>query len=382
MEISLTAGELAKAIGLIKGAVPTRTTLPILNNIRIQADEQGYISLTGSCIDMQATARERCEVFVPGDITINGQALSGLAKGFGKSKSVTIKAADGWADITCGSSHYRVQTLPVDTFPMMDPEADAPPAVSVASAELKAAIMGALPTVAPNDYRPQLKGMNIRPSGDGLAFASSDGLRFACCTAAAEDAERLPHAIVPPEAMRAIATLCEASESVMLAISPRRITAVTDAATVTARLIEAKFSDYHSMIPEREPNFVCDFDEISGALDRLLISYAGIENKMPLCVIDARRGEIEFRSSRRSPNKGREIVSGEIARRSAFCVSIKFLTDAVNAFSGAKTICVQFDGGNKPIVITSDDVPRSLFLIQPMNSIGEIEYDQLAIEAA
>jgi DNA polymerase III subunit beta len=79
MEFTLPAGALAHAVGLVKGCVPSRTTIPILNHVLIEASI-GTIAVRGTNMDMFAKATSGADVGRDGAAALPGDVLHGIVK--------------------------------------------------------------------------------------------------------------------------------------------------------------------------------------------------------------------------------------------------------------------------------------------------------------
>lgn len=93
MEFTVEAGDLAGALSRIGRVVPSRDTLPILNAALLRVTAE-HVLVTGSCMDMEATARVACEVIATGEAAVPAQIISRIVGALPKRELITVRLND------------------------------------------------------------------------------------------------------------------------------------------------------------------------------------------------------------------------------------------------------------------------------------------------
>jgi len=123
--IALPVAELKPALIGLGKVVSKRTTLPVLNHIKIERTKEGWIALTGTDLDSFVTVRmEQPANGEPASVLIPMEDLQSVVKTCGKGDTISIWTGEKLS----GASEIRypigqqemttkVTTLPVDEFP-------------------------------------------------------------------------------------------------------------------------------------------------------------------------------------------------------------------------------------------------------------------------
>ena len=260
MEFTLEAGELARIVGLVKGMVPARTTIPILSNILIEAAD-GSVNIRATCLDMEASASAIAEVVTPGAVTVPGHVLHSLAKSLPKTKLATFKLDDGSRPVlTCGKSRYELRALDPGDFPSANPIGKSAVRFSMPGPDLVALLAGTLPSVETDaKTRYYLCGVFLHVYKDNLVAVSTDGHRMArIASDVPPGAAGMPAIIIPTGAAQEIVAMAGDSD-VDIAITPTCIEVMTDKSRLWSKLVDGTYPDYQRVIPVRS-NTVASVD--------------------------------------------------------------------------------------------------------------------------
>src|SRR3712207_943205 len=101
MKFTITRENLQQGLGAVAGSIPTRTTLPVLSNLLLEA-EDGAVRLSGTDLDTAVSVRIPAEVAEPGAITAPAKKLQEIAREL--PGSVEISTQGDAITITSGRS--------------------------------------------------------------------------------------------------------------------------------------------------------------------------------------------------------------------------------------------------------------------------------------
>ena len=79
MRFTITRENLQQGLGAVAGSIPSRTTLPVLSNILIEA-EDGAVRMSGTDLDTAVSVRVAADVAEPGAITAPAKKLQEIAR--------------------------------------------------------------------------------------------------------------------------------------------------------------------------------------------------------------------------------------------------------------------------------------------------------------
>ena len=158
----------------------TRTTIPILANVLIEAHEDGTVSVIGTDLDASVTRTCRAAVTGKGATTVAGRLLADMLARWPKGAEVAFLHDGTTLDIRAGSRRAaKLLTLPDTDFPRLD--TGEPGATVTAPAADWAHWLGTAQTcVSTEETRYYLNGVHImHQTGKGLRFCATDGHRLA-----------------------------------------------------------------------------------------------------------------------------------------------------------------------------------------------------------
>ena len=387
MEFTATATDFSAVLGLMRAIVPPRTTIPLLNNVKISASDGG-ITLTASDMTMVASLFESCEVIETGETTVPAQMLLGLAKGMAPDKLVTFKTVDGRGRFTCGRSGYNIGILPVDGFPEAQPLDGTATSFSMTVAGFRDALLATRGTTldrVPDRYF--MQGVCLYATETDLVFASMNGKQFSelrCERPEGVGVIKLAEApIIPNAAVRAILTILASLDdeaAVSIALSRRRIWMSTGSINFTSQLVDGQFMEYEALLPDpaKATSFKVSCDALSAALGRLMVIYSGVDIKAPIVVITCTQGGIQLVAGKAVGDHGCESLEAEILEKTApFGVSVQLLSELVDMWPKGSTLQFCSTNPSAPILIISDSAPRYRTVVAPMNPGTQIAKHQL-----
>ena len=119
MKFETTKDVLLKGIQEVQSAISTKTSLPILSNILMEATDNNLI-LTTTDLDIGITSKIAVKPQVAGAITIPAKKFSDIIKELpdGETISVSVKK-NNLVNIECGKSVFKIMGLPKEEFPQL-----------------------------------------------------------------------------------------------------------------------------------------------------------------------------------------------------------------------------------------------------------------------
>lgn len=244
---SVARPTLERGLAAVSRVAPSRTTLPVLACVRLDADGDG-LRLTATDLDVTVSTRVRADVDTPGTAIVDAKRLADLVKLLAHS-TVRLTVGAGGLTVEAGRSRTVLESMPADEWPT-------PPAIAATTAAtVRAETLADLAhrvafAVSTEHSRPILNGVLIEVRSSALRFVATNGHRLATATATlSEPAAGDADLIVPPRALDALTRL--ASEgTVHLTWTDNHISAETDGGSVQARLIEGPYPNWRQVVPE------------------------------------------------------------------------------------------------------------------------------------
>ncbi|MFC7501466.1 DNA polymerase III subunit beta, partial [Nocardioides sp. GCM10030258] len=174
MKFRVDRDVLADAVAWAARSLPVRPSAPVLAGLLIEASDEGLILST---FDYETSARAtlNAEVSDEGKALVSGRLLADICRSL-PNKPVDITLDGTRVSLTCGSSRFSLQTMPVEDYPSIP---DMPSATGTVPSEAFAhAVAQAVTAAGRDDMLPVLTGVRVEIEGDTIALLATDRFRL------------------------------------------------------------------------------------------------------------------------------------------------------------------------------------------------------------
>jgi len=276
MEFTVTKTDLARELGLSQGVVEKRTTIPILSNVLIEA-QQDRINLTATDLELGIRCSCPAKVKKEGAGTIPARKLLDYVRLLPDADLNMKFQENHWANITCGRSRTKIAGMSRESFPELPqmPESIA----EIPVAELASMIARTSFAISMEESRFTLNGALFLLTGNGMTMVATDGHRLAYVESGAEGNGNAPkggksfRALIPKKAMGEIIKLAEESGTdakVVFAGDDNHLFFKFGERLLITRKLTGNFPDYERVLPKENTNIVkLRKEEIRSAIERV-----------------------------------------------------------------------------------------------------------------
>ncbi len=252
------------------GSIPARTTLPVLSNILIEADD-GAVRMSGTDLDTAVSVRVAADVAEPGAITAPAKKLQEIAREL--PGAVDFSTQGDAIQISSGRTRYKLNGLPRDEFPAF-PKVDFGESWRVTGADLQRLITHVSFAASTEETRPILNGVLWQLGEGEMRMVATNGHRLAKMTLPAEHGDGVPAGdfIVHPKALGQVQRLFRPDDAVEVGRSENHIGFRGADVEVYTRLIEGPYPNYEQVIPkDNDKHMVADKGALQAAVRRMAI---------------------------------------------------------------------------------------------------------------
>ncbi|MFF3265165.1 DNA polymerase III subunit beta [Streptomyces sp. NPDC002932] len=178
MEFRIERGALADAVGWAARVLPTRSPVPVLGGLLLEA-AGGRLCVSG--LDYEASARIEvdAEILRPGKVLVMGRRLLDVCRVLPEG-AVECAVEGSRFTVTGSGAGFGLSVLPLDDYPSLPPLPEVLGAVD--SAEFAAAVADVTVAAGRDDTLPTLTGIRLGLDGDRMTLAATDRYRFAVRT--------------------------------------------------------------------------------------------------------------------------------------------------------------------------------------------------------
>jgi len=364
VDVVCTQENLTKGLQVVSRVATTKSSLPILANIHLQA-EKGQLTLAATDLEIGVTTTIGAKVSGTGAITLPARLLVDFVTTT-TDETLTIRVEG--AQATLSSDRYRAVMNGMDAaeFPLIPSPGDEATA-SIPSGQLKAAISSVLFAAALDDARPVLNGVLLRVDGTTLTLAATDSYRLAErvleLSTKVSNEQRI---IVPARAAAEIVRILPDIDAlVKVIVSANQVALAFDQTRIVSRLIEGNYPDYAEIIPkEASTTVTARRADVIAAVRMASLFARDVAHHIRLKSSPSSGFSIQAVSS--SVGQNTATVPGEVTGDELeVAFNAKYLLDALNATPG-DTATLKFLGTDRPVVVRSGDEEPYLNLVMPL----------------
>lgn len=379
MKFVIQRDRLLASIQDVVKAISSRTAIPILTGMKIEAKEDG-ITLTGSDSDISIESfipkEEDGIVYVeqiePGSIVLQAKYFPEIVR------KVPMNAVEIESDaqlnvtIRSGSAEFKLNGQDAEEYPQL-PKLHSEDSFELPADLLKNVIKETVFAVSTQETRPLLTGVNVKVQEDQLHFVATDSHRLASRqipVSTNEAALGFQNVVIPGKSLTELnKILDENQDPVEIRITNNQILFRTKHLYFLSRLLEGNYPDTSRLIPsESKTALQIDTKELLRSIDRAsLLAKENRNNVVKLVTQES--GQLEISSN--SPEVGRVVeevtvqeISGEELRIS---FSAKYMMDALKVIE-SEQVKIEFTGAMRPFLIRPTDDEDLLQLITPVRT--------------
>ena len=269
MQIKIEKTALADALAAASSVVETKTSLPVLQNVKIE-DKGGKLSVTGSDLDTTIRAVAECEVIEEGAGTIPAKlfstAVSKMVNG-----ALSIKVDGEKITMEAGTSKFRFSGIRPEEFPVL-PEVEGE-SITIPATTLGEMLRKTAFAMAVDDTRRTLMGVYFT-FGDGkITTVATDGRRLAIVDAEANvPASFDKKFILPKKTVTVLRSKLAKDGDVTLALASSQAVFSFGGITLTSKLVDDAYPNYRAVVPaSTQSTAVVGRNELLGAIDRISV---------------------------------------------------------------------------------------------------------------
>jgi len=378
MKVKIDRGALFAKLVHVTKALPVKTSLHALTGVKFVANGEG-VHLTASDSDITINAflpavsgdSNLVMVEVPGEVIIPGKYFFEIIR---KLEADTIEIntfEDNDILIRSDKGEYTLKGLDVLSYPRIEmPEEHQ--TFSIDTGILKTIINQTIFSVAVNESRPILTGVNLTFNGNQLNCVATDSFRLSKKIIPLHLEGLAPFNItIPGRSLNELAKILDAKDTkTEISIARNQVRFVQDEIAFQSRLLEGEYPDTESFIPTSFAIQVkVDYRELYSAIDR--VSLMAKEERANVAKINILPEESALTIKTNSPEIGKieetvKIKAHKGAPLQIACSSL-FLLDSLKAIQNVDAdVIMGFNGEMKPFVLIDERDETNLQLIVPV----------------
>lgn len=364
MKIICSKTDLLHGVNIVSKAVPSKTTMKILECILIDASE-GVIKLTANDMELGIETKINGTIEEPGVIALEAKVFSEIVRKLPEN-DVTILSNDSFQTlITCEKAKFNINGNSNEDFSYL-PFIEKKQPLTLSQFTLKEVIRQTIFSISDSDTNKIMTGELFEINENQLKVVSLDGHRIAIRNIELKESYNYHKLIVPGKTLQEISKILsgDINNKISIFYTDKHIIFEFDDTTVVSRLIEGEYFRIEQMLSsDYETKIKINKRELLSCIDRATLLVKEGEKKPIIMDIKDSNMELKINSFIGSMNEdidiskeGKDIMIG---------FNPKFFIDALRVID-EEEITLYMMNPKAPCFI-KDDNETFIYLILPVN---------------
>ena len=369
MKLIFKRDALINVLNIVSKAVSSKTTMPILECILIEACEDG-VYFTAN--DMELGIRthlslEDCKIETGGRLALEAKLFSDIVRKITADENSEIELySDGTiVKITSGNSVFKIQEKDPDQFPAF-PSVNEETYISISQFTLKEVIRDTIFSISPNDSNKMMTGELFEVNENRLRVASLDGHRISIRTTELKETYPSVKVIIPGKTLNEISKIItgDTEKKVDIFFSSNYVLFKFDETIMVSRLIDGEYFKIDSMLSsDYETRVTINKREFLDCIERSTILIRETDKK-PL-ILDIHDGKMSLKINSIIGSMNAELEIRKQGKDLMIAFNPRFLLDALRVIDDEE-VKLYLTNPKAPCFIR-DDQENYIYLILPVN---------------
>ena len=364
MKLTFQQADLAESVNIVLKAVPSKTTMPILECILIDASAK-EIKFTANDMELGIETLVKGTIEEKGKVALDARLLSDIVRRMPNSLVTIETDQNNLATITCEKARFDLPGRDAEEFALL-PDVEKEDFISISQFSLKEIIRQTIFSIAPNENNKLMTGECFEIKEGALKVVSLDGHRIAIRNTELKNTCPDKKVVVPGKTLLEISKILsgEMDDQVQIYFSDNYLLFEFNNTVVLSRLIDGEYFRIDQMLStDYETKVVINRQQFINSIDRatLLVRES---DKMPVILnINDEVMELQINTTLGSMDEetpiekeGKDITIG---------FNPKFLLDALRVIDD-ENVTLYFVNAKAPCFIR-DENDSYIYLILPVN---------------
>jgi DNA polymerase-3 subunit beta len=349
------------------GIVEKKTTIPILNNVLLKA-EDNKIKIVATDREISLISEYEADIIEKGDVTVSAKKIYEMIREI-QGETVSFVEKNNTVKISCQRAFYKISGLPAEDFPLVSDDQDVD-FLKINGSVIKDLINKTSFAMATDETRRNLNGVFLETAIEGsynlLRMVATDGHRLSLSKSVPLES-RLSMGkgiIIPRKGLLEIKKIVDENKEVDIGVVKNLFIVKADNTVLRVSLVDADYPDYKKVIPtEKGISVVLDKEVFLHALRRMSVvsseRYGGV-------ILSFSKGKLTLNSTNLDVGEATEEIDIDYEGDLVDCgFNVNYLMDAV-AVVDKDQVLFEVGIGLKPSVIKQVDDDSYLCIIMPL----------------
>ena len=370
MKLRFQKDDIVNGISIVMKAVPSKTTMSILECILIDASS-GEIKLTGNDMELGIETRVEGSILERGKIALDAKLFYEIIRKLPDGEAPVIITSDNKFNTTiqCESALFNIPGRDGEEFSYL-PYIERDQSITLSQFTLKEAIRQTIFSISPNDSNKMMAGELLEVKENILKVVSLDGHRISIRNIALKESYESHKVIVPGKTLSEISKILSGDneKEVQIFFSKNHILFEFDDTMVVSRLIDGEyFKIDHMLSSDYETRVKVNKREFMDSIDRSMILIRDSDRKPIILNVEDSNVNLKVRSTIGSMNA--DVSAYKAGKDIMIAFNPKFLLDALRVIDDEEVELYMMNP--KSPCFIKDEEGTYIYLILPVNFINE-----------
>lgn len=364
MKIICTKSNLVKGVSIVSKAVPSKTTMPILECILIDATTD-IIKLTANDMELGIETIIEGDIIEKGLIAIDAKIFSEIVRKLPDNEVVIETDSNLQTLITCEKAKFNISGKSGEEFSYL-PYIEKEEPVELSQFTLKEIIRQTIFTISDHDSNKLMTGELFEINENILKVVALDGHRISIRKVELMNNYASKKVIVPGKTLIEVSKILsgEVESKANIYFTPNHIVFEFDQTVVVSRLIEGEYFKIDQMLSsDYETKVRVNKKELLSCIDRAMLLVKEGDKKPIIINIGDEEMELKIQSQLGSMNE--DILITKEGKDLLIGFNPKFLMDALRVIEDEE-IQIYLTNAKAPCFIR-DEKESYIYLILPVN---------------
>lgn len=369
MKIVCEKDKLLKCINSVVRGVPTRTTMPILEGIYIQTNEN-KVKMTTYDLDLGIEYIVDCNVEEEGNTVVNATMFSEIIRKLPDTDIKITVNENKLLVIECEGSLYKLSTMNPEEYPEL-PKIDVEHSVVTEQRTLKDMVKKTIFAVSMEENRPIFTGCLFEIFNNKLNVVAIDGSRMGWVSTYLTEKTNDFKAVIPGKTLNEVnKIITDSFDKITIGIAKNQAVFEMENCKIVTRLLEGEFLNYQNVIPGTwETRIRINKYILQNCLERVsLISSSSVEKEKKYPVkIKIEIGKVVLSCTNQTGDAKEEIYIETEGKNLEIGVNPKYFLDALKVIEDEE-IFIEFGSNISPCIIkpVENTAQEYVYMILPI----------------
>ena len=367
MKVVCYKDKILKAINSVVKGVASKTTMPILEGILIQTNDN-EIKLTTYDLEIGIEYVIECEVKEQGSTVVNAIMFSEIIRKLPDTEISISVNANNLLEIECEGSLYKLATMNPEEFPEL-PKIEVENGIEVEQINLKNMIKKTIFAVSMEESRPIFTGSIFEIENNKLNLVAVDGFRLALRSLFLNKPTQNFSAVIPGKTLNEVnKILSDSFDIVKIGVSKNQALFEMENCKIVTRILDGEFLNYKNVIPNNwDTRILVNKSNIQNSFERIsLISASSVEKEKKYPVkVQVDIGKVTISCTNQTGDAKEELYVSTEGKNLEAGFNPKYFLDALKSIDDEE-VYIEFGTSISPCLVKSTQNNDYVYMILPI----------------